>query len=249
MATQARLGGDPEWLVKFEHGVASEGPRSVGQMLSEWEDTGASVGEFAETLSSRCVKAAHEVATEALPEALDRWESMVLKRARQIDGAVLDPLAVLADIGAMLDFVDSTLRTVGPPTRHDPDSYFIASPVSGGIEASAAGGISFINRLRERVRTGLALFSAVSTSRALELARQTQSSSERFQRVASVLGAVILGPSIVTGVYGANTELPGKDTSAGFVIMVGAVILSALPLLGILRWLGAPSETKADWAF
>ena len=229
--------------MEFEHGLAREGPGSVGQTLSEWEDQGGSIGEFAETLLNRCVHAARDVATEGIPIILNRWETSVLDRARQPATGDGHALTTLSDIASMVDFVDATAQNVLLPTGGEPDYYITRGSASDGIRAAATETTAAISSLRERVRSGLALFSAVSTSQALRLAQQTQISSERFQRVISVLGAVILGPAVVTGVYGANTALPGKDTWAGFGIMMGAIVLSGLALLGTLRWLGSRSET------
>lgn len=106
------------------------------------------------------------------------------------------------------------------------------------IRAAAEDAMSAVRSLRERVRTGLALVSAVSTSQALEVAQETQKSNERFQRIVGVLGAAILGPTLVAELFGANTAIPGKDAWWGFAIMIALMILSAVALLAVLRWRG-----------
>jgi CorA-like Mg2+ transporter protein len=243
-ATQARLRGDPEWLVEFEHGVGHEGPSRVPQMLSEWEDGGGPPGEFAEALFSQCVFAAREVATDGLASALDRWEAALLERTRKRRRGNSVELPALADLGAMVDFVGQVVRTVGPPSSHEPEHYFTPSPSSAEIRAAAEDAMAAVQSLRERVRTGLALVSAVSTSQALEVAQETQSSNQRFQRIISVLGAAILGPTLVAGLFGANTAIPGKEAWWGFAIMIALMILSAVALLAVLRWLGSSGETE-----
>jgi CorA-like Mg2+ transporter protein len=242
LATQARLRGDPERLVEFEHGVGSAGPRSIPQMLSEWEDGGGSAGEFAEALLSRCVYATNELATENLADALNRWEAALLDRAREGLPSTSFALPALADLGAMLDIVEHNARTVGPPSDHDPDFYFTASPSSAEIEPAAERALSAVSTLRERVRTGLGLVSALSTSQVLEIAQEAQRSNERFQRVVGVLGAAILGPTLVVGLFGANTAIPGKDAWWGFGLMILLMIASVSALLGALRWLVSPKE-------
>lgn len=100
-----------------------------------------------------------------------------------------------------------------------------------------------LHSLRERIRTGLALVSAVLTSQALEVAEDTQSGNEDFQRIAGILGAVILGPTLVAGLFGANTALPGGGSWWGFGIMLALMVVSAVALLLVLRRLGSFPES------
>jgi hypothetical protein len=248
MGTQARLRGDPEWLVELDHGIGHEGPSRVPQLLNEWENHGGSAGTFAEALFSLSVEAARQLVTEDLPSSLDRWESAVLHAARGAEGRPSDALRVLVSLGGMIDLVDPVLRNIGSPTADDPVRYFAPSPESATIERSAEDAISEVRNLRERVRTGLALVSAISTSRALEVALSSQSSSERFQRIVSVLGAAVLGPTLVVGLFGANTALPGKNTWWGFALMMILMVASAAALLAILRRLGPRNHETANAA-
>jgi hypothetical protein len=242
LATQARLRGDPEWLVELDYGTGHDGPSRVPQMLSEWEDDGSSAGAFAETLFSSSVHAARDLVTEDLPNCLDRWESTVLETARDSSHGTTSVLRTLADLGGIVDLIDPTLRNIGGPTARDPDRYFAATPESGRIEPVANHAISALRTLRERIRTGLALVSAISTSRALEVAQESQSSGDRFQRVVSVLGATVLGPTLVVGLFGANTALPGRGTWWGLVLMIALMVVSAVALLVVLRRLQAPTD-------
>ena len=242
LAPQARPRGDPEWLVEFEHGIGSSGPQRVPQLLSEWEENGGPLGQIAETLFARCVRAMHDVA-DGLATVLNRWEALVLDRARSRQRGSRFELPALADIGATVDFVDHQARTVGRPTSNEPTHYFTPSPASAEIEAAAEDTMTTLHGLRERIRTGLALVSAVSTSQALEVAEETQSGNEDFQRIAGILGAVILGPTLVAGLFGANTALPGGGSWWGFGIMLALMVVSAVALLLVLRRLGSFPES------
>jgi hypothetical protein len=242
LAPQARPRGDPEWLVELEHGIGSSGPRRVPQLLSEWEDNGGPPGQVAETLFAQCVRAMHDVA-DGLAIVLDRWEALVLERARSRQRGSRFELPALADIGATVDFVDHHARAVGRPTSNKPAHYFTTSPASAEIEAAAEDTVTTLHSLRERIRTGLALVSAVLTSQALEVAEETQSGNEDFQRIAGILGAVILGPTLVAGLFGANTALPGGGNWWGFGIMLALMVVSAVALLVVLRRLGSFPES------
>jgi CorA-like Mg2+ transporter protein len=60
-----------------------------------------------------------------------------------------------------------------------------------------------------------------------------QEDRERFHFVAAVLASVILFPTLVASIYGANVELPAKDTWPGFIGLMLFIVASAIagPLL------------------
>ena len=61
--------------------------------------------------------------------------------------------------------------------------------------------------------------------------------SERFQELAALVAAVLLVPTLIAGIYGANTRLPGEGHWSGFVSMIITMVLSAAVTLGVIgRW-------------
>lgn len=68
---------------------------------------------------------------------------------------------------------------------------------------------------------------------------EERASRARFHRGAAVIGAVIVLPALVAGVYGANVEFPGKDTFPGFVALVLSLVAFAGAALVMLSWSAA----------
>jgi len=170
-----------------------------------------------------------------------------MQRAERHTANVGSEVVALANIGRMVDLVDETARNVGGSTSDEPIRYFAASESSAEIEETADQASAEVRRLRERLRGGLALVSAVATSEALRIAQETQSSNESFQRTVGIVGAVILGPSFVAGLFGANTAIPGEGAWWGFGLMAGLMVLSVVVLLAVLRRLVSTSQTpRAD---
>lgn len=61
--------------------------------------------------------------------------------------------------------------------------------------------------------------------------------SERFQELAALVAAVLLVPTLIAGIYGANTRLPGEGHWSGFALMIITMVLSAPLTLGVIgRW-------------
>ncbi|MDQ3674986.1 MAG: hypothetical protein M3365_11495 [Gemmatimonadota bacterium] len=85
-----------------------------------------------------------------------------------------------------------------------------------------------LSRLSETLRASIDLHASLS------FAQQTRR-SENFQELATIVAAVLLVPTLVTGIYGANTRLPGGGSWLGFVAMVVAMVLSTVLTYGVIR--------------
>jgi Mg2+ and Co2+ transporter CorA len=181
------------------------------------------------------VEALDQVAMSGIPSAIDGWESSLLERTRSPVQGTRKEVSTLADLGGMVDLLGQAARAIGGPTGSDPHYYFAPTADSSFIEERSEAVLEAVQALRERLRTALALVSAVSTSDALEVARETQASGEQFQRAVGIFGAVILGPTLVVGLFGANVSIPGEGKWWGFALMVGLMVASAIALLALLR--------------
>jgi hypothetical protein len=70
-----------------------------------------------------------------------------------------------------------------------------------------------------------------------------QAERERFERVAATLASVILVPTLFASIYGANVELPARDSWGGFALLTATIVaLAVLGLIFIRRVLPRPSE-------
>ena len=165
---------------------------------------------------------------------VEAWEADVLGRSRSSGWLDEFALSSLNKLGTMVNMVDASRRTIRGPTG-EPEYYFTRAECSGGIESLAEECGAAAATLRERARTGLSLVSAVSTSQALRIARESQRSSEHFQRVVSVLGAAVVGPALVAGVFGANTALPGQGKWWGFALMLVLMAAAAAVIFRLLK--------------
>ncbi len=87
-----------------------------------------------------------------------------------------------------------------------------------------------LRALSESLLTSLNLVATVTSSRQSEKA-------ERFQEVVAAIAAILLVPTLVATIYGANTRLPGEDRWSGFGFMVLAMAATAaMALLALKVW-------------
>jgi Mg2+ and Co2+ transporter CorA len=62
-----------------------------------------------------------------------------------------------------------------------------------------------------------------------------QESTERLQRLLGKVTGLVLVPTLVAGLFGANTELPGRGTWLGFELMMILIVLTAITAYFVIR--------------
>jgi Mg2+ and Co2+ transporter CorA len=60
------------------------------------------------------------------------------------------------------------------------------------------------------------------------LAQAQRAQGERLENRVTLITSMLLVPTLVAGLYGGNTKLPGRDSWSGFAIMVGLMVGSAI---------------------
>jgi Mg2+ and Co2+ transporter CorA len=81
------------------------------------------------------------------------------------------------------------------------------------------------------------LRSLEGNSRLASEALQTAERAERehFEFVAAIVASVILVPTLVATIYGANVKVPARDSWAGFAVLVGSIIACVVLALFFAR--------------
>jgi Mg2+ and Co2+ transporter CorA len=96
-----------------------------------------------------------------------------------------------------------------------------------------------LREISEALRSSLDI---LMSSNAQEQRRQ----GERLEQRLTLITSVLLVPTLVVGLYGANTKLPGRDTWRGFEIMVVLIVLSAVASFLFLTALRGGGEQDDD---
>jgi len=99
----------------------------------------------------------------------------------------------------------------------------LAKSVDGMIDRSLDNLHSFSDSLRQAV----SLTASYATLRSFELAEEQKKATERQTRRFELGGSILLVPTLIAGIYGANTLLPGGGHWSGFIAMVTLMVLGS----------------------
>jgi Mg2+ and Co2+ transporter CorA len=77
-------------------------------------------------------------------------------------------------------------------------------------------------------------------------AQDQRKQGERLEQRLTLITSVLLVPTLVVGLYGANTKLPGRDTWQGFEIMVVLMIFSAVGSYFLIRAVRSARDESDD---
>lgn len=83
-----------------------------------------------------------------------------------------------------------------------------------------------MNAIAEQARAAGDL--ATSVAQSAELLKDQREADEAFQKQLGKVTALLLVPTLVAGIYGANTQLPGGGRWSGFDIMLLLMLVSSL---------------------
>jgi hypothetical protein len=110
--------------------------------------------------------------------------------------------------------------------------------VSPSFVVTAQEADDLIDRSLDSLREySQALQQALSLSQSHIGKRQLEVAQD-FQRTIEVITAVVVVPTLVAGVYGANTRLPGQQRWSGFELMLAVMIIGAVVAIVTLRLIG-----------
>jgi Mg2+ and Co2+ transporter CorA len=79
------------------------------------------------------------------------------------------------------------------------------------------------------------VLTTAGTAEQLRLAQAQREHSKRLDERITSITALLLVPTLIVGIYGANTMLPGRDHWAGFGLMCGLIVVSAIVTLAVVR--------------
>ncbi len=164
-----------------------------------------------------------------------------------------DPSAPLHQIHLLGELADHMQRDISRSLRRMPDEPNKPGPRQLLVRRTLLRGRDAVAEVRA-AQNELGLAASTTTNlvaaRQLRAAETQQQRSVEFQHLVSILGAVVVAPTLIAALWGANTWIPGERAVVGFVslvmLMAGAAVLTwQLMQSGVLRRSVVDDKTAA----
>lgn len=95
--------------------------------------------------------------------------------------------------------------------------------------------VEHVGSTADDARNAITRLSGLLMSQQVVLTQKQSADAERFQRVITIVGAAILVPGLIAGVFGANVRIPGESRTAGFVAMLLFMFAGAVGSYAVFR--------------
>lgn len=165
-----------------------------------------------------------------LRQRLDRIQRSV-REALSDERFTADDLTALQAYPERLAKVEAAARAVGsawPEVK-------VASSESGGflgprISAEPNPFGEHVDKISQDAKDAVARLAGLISSQQIVLTQRQAQETSRFQRAVTIVGATVLVPGLVAGIFGANVGFHGRDGTAAFwamlIVMVGGGLVS-----------------------
>lgn len=237
--------------------LSSESPVPRGVVV-------AVIRRVAEALSEKAEDGKFENAVDVSREFYDSVATRVLRtRIWQVEESVRQALAdeevTSQDYSALRDYprqlatvealcsevrnAEPTWESLRPKPR--PSVYGIA-PVVPEMDFFW----KWVKDVETEAKEAVSRLSGLIASQQVVIVQRQRLEVERFQRVVTVVGAAVLVPGLVAGIFGANVDFPGRNTGRGFAAMLLLMTAGGVGSYAVLRSieLGAWRPVTVRWS-
>jgi hypothetical protein len=174
------------------------------------------------------IEAGEDVARETKDLALSILRARISEIEQSVRGALSDEqltpsdYAALRDYPARLAIVERLALDIRNPEpswdslrpKPDPGLFAISPAIGLDMFAKWAGDVE------DEAKRAVQRLSGLISSQQVVLVQRQRLDVERFQRVVTLVGAAVLVPGLIAGIFGANVDLPGGGTSTAFWAML-----------------------------
>jgi hypothetical protein len=177
---------------------------------------------------------------------LEEWELDFYRRDDRVDTDTL--LEVRASAAVLKDW----LSPLNPPGMRQDVAKAWFPDITGTIEEGGYHKAIHVDDRIDKALKGLTDLAQEMRSAydllQLRLGERERERDDKFQRNIAVGGSVILFPTLVAGVMGANTWVPGQWKEPGapphwaFLALIGILVLSGFVAWGAIHWLQRRDE-------
>lgn len=207
------------------------------EVARQWRDQGGQTAGDLGVLFLYELSLNYTKARRALWTRLNAWEREFYSLRPGSDTTEL--VETLRELHRLHGELNRRLDGLNVPWKHADTSWFAdvklvdtAKSVDGIIDRSLNNLHSFSDSLRQAV----SLTASYATLRHFELAEEQKMATEHLTRRFELGAAILLVPTLIAGVYGANTLLPGGGHWSGFIAMVTLMVMGSAGAYFALEW-------------
>jgi len=198
----------------------------------DWEQGGGRTAGDLGSLILRELARTYALTRRELHAWLESWELGFFKEDEELSKVTL------IEVRSLVAEFRRRLAALNQPGTKDEEAWFASVTTAEAAKRTddyIDRALSDLRELQTAIRSGFDLATSRESSQQLKLAQEQQERTEQLQSTLELGAAVLLVPTLVAGIYGANTELPGGGTWGGFAVMLAAMVLGTILALGIIR--------------
>jgi Mg2+ and Co2+ transporter CorA len=216
--------------------VAEEDPRghevTIRRVAERWLDGPATTASDLGILVLQELAESYGPARRELYAWLESWELDFYRREDSAERATLIDLR-----GLQAEF-RRRLNALNQPRHKAEHAWFYGVtdvPAAERVDILVDRSLKDLRELSEELRSAFDIVQSQSTARQLALAQRQQDQTKGLQQKLELITAVLLVPTLVAGIFGANTYLPGKEQTLGFELMLVLMVVGAVSAYMVVR--------------
>jgi Mg2+ and Co2+ transporter CorA len=242
----------PDWVVTCWHTSRPELPgqdpgddrlrETVNDgVRGSWADGDATTAGDVATELVLMITSRYKQSCRALEEWLQDWESAF----HADENLETSPLKHL--LGLVIE-ARRRLAALNNARSHATDGHWFGGLSTSAVDDRADDFLDHaLKRLQttfENIRADMELVCMEKMVRQAEVAEESQESDRKFQEALGKITALLLVPTLIAGVFGANTALPGGGTWIGFDGMLALMVVTSVTVYWLLVRRGQGSSTE-----
>ncbi|MEA2448972.1 MAG: hypothetical protein QOG63_904 [Thermoleophilaceae bacterium] len=144
----------------------------------------------------------------------------------------------LKDIRGLLTLLRVRLTALSPIHDEPTEAWFARAVHDGAalsLDRKLERALRQLEETSESLRSSLQVLTTAGTAEQLRLAQEQRERAQHLDDRITSITALLLVPTLIVGIYGANTMLPGRDHWTGFIVMLLLIVVSAVVTLWLVR--------------
>ena len=188
----------------------------------------------------------YSVARRTLYSWLEQWELEFHRTRAKVEQDTLAELRyLLSEFQRRLNSLnESRVHVAEHSWFPDTGDQELEQQLDALLDRSIEGLIS----LSSMVRSAVDLLTTAGIREQLRLAQESAQKTEKLQDQFGLVAAVLLVPTFIAGLFGANTEVPGQGHWSGFVGMLILMVVGSYGTYAFLQRVKKRDEKKDDRA-